>query len=287
MTTDISQRFIFDDTDIRGDIVSLQHCFKEIIVDNDYPPGVAALLGEFLVASVLMSSTIKFEGRLVLQARGKGDLSLLMAEVTHDRQIRGIARYKQDVAEPDMQKLFEGGALAVTIEPTNGERYQSLVPIQSSKLSDCLEHYFEQSEQLATSITLASSQNAVSGLLLQQLPRQLVTDVAERANQWQHVTVLTNTLTDDELITLPGTEVLNRLFVEEQIRLSDENNIQFRCTCSTQRTARALVLIDAAELDAMFEETSVIEMNCEFCSKQYAFSRETLTEVLEGERNIN
>jgi molecular chaperone Hsp33 len=284
LAIDVSQRFIFDDTDIRGDIVSLSGCFKEIITDNDYPPGVAALLGEFLVASVLMSSTIKFEGRLVLQARGKGDLSLLMAEVTHDRQIRGIARYKQDVSTPDMQTLFAGGALAVTIEPANGERYQSLVPIAGSKLSDCLEHYFEQSEQLSTSITLASAHDAVSGLLLQQLPSQLVT---ERANQWQHVTVLTNTLTDEELITLSGTDVLSRLFVEEQVRLLDENNIQFRCTCSTERTARALVLIDSAELDAMFDETAVIEMNCEFCSKQYAFSRQTLTEVLEGERNIN
>lgn len=287
MTKDISQRFIFDDSDIRGDIVSLQHSFKDISESNDYPPGIAALLGEFLVASVLMSSTIKFEGRLVLQARGQGDLSLLMAEVTHDRQVRGIARFKQDVSAPDMQQLFDGGALAVTIEPNNGERYQSLVPIQSSKLSDCLEHYFEQSEQLSTSITLASTANNVSGLLLQQLPRQLVSDEVQRENQWQHVKVLTNTLTDEELLTLPGTEILSRLFVEEPIRLLDENSIEFRCTCSTERTANALVLIDAAELDAMFEETAVIEMNCEFCSKQYEFSRESLTAVLEGERNIN
>ena len=140
MTINFSQRFIFDAADIRGDFVQLGSTFQEILAINQYPEAVAQQLGEFLVASVLLSSTIKFEGRLILQIKSEGQIPLLMVETTHDRKIRGIVRLREDVQDysSSFRELFRDGSLAVTIEPDKGERYQSLVPLTGDNLAGCL-----------------------------------------------------------------------------------------------------------------------------------------------------
>ena len=154
---DSSTRFVFVDADVRGNIVRLGDSFKQMTAPHDYPREVQELLGEFLAAALLLSDTIKFEGRLTLQANGQGNIRLLMAEVTHECAVRGIAQL-EDAAPANVFKdknllqllsdgKLSGGTLTVTVEALGRERYQSIVPLLGETLAECLESYFQQSEQ--------------------------------------------------------------------------------------------------------------------------------------------
>jgi molecular chaperone Hsp33 len=282
MLNNFSQRFIFDKADIRGDLVRLDTTYQEILSAQDYPEVVANLLGEFLVAGILLGATIKFKGRLILQVKSQGLIPLLMVEVTHDRKVRGIARTAADfkASAPEFDQLFLDGSMAVTIEPDEGERYQSLVPLDGDTLSICLEHYFAQSEQLSTSISLTAHEGKAAGMLLQQLPKQLVENDSERETQWQHASILGSTIKPGELVTLAPQTILWRLFSEDTIKLLPVDEVEFRCSCSAQRTAGALLALDPVELESIFEEDERIRVNCEFCQRDYEFTRESMAELL-------
>ena len=278
--SDYSQRFLFDDTDIRGEIVQLDASFQGVVARHDYPPAVARLLGEFLSASVLLGSTIKFDGRLVLQARGNGELKVVVAECRHDGSIRGIARLGETVDGQDFAALLGEGTLVMTVEPAVGKSYQSLVPLTGASLAACLEYYFQQSEQLMTKIWLSADSQRAGGLLLQQLPRQLVMDPEARVRQWERAVILADTTRPEELLDLAAETFLQRLYAAEPIRVQSPSPVNFSCSCSAARTANALVLLGKDEVDSLFADMPEVVMGCEFCGERYHFTRESLAEVL-------
>jgi len=289
MLKDSIQRFLFQKLDIRGQWVHLDTSYQEILGIHPYPEAVARLLGEFLAASALLGSTLKFQGRLVLQVRSSGEVSLLMAEVTHeevthDRQLRGIARMPDVAVSQEFNTLLKDATLVVSVEPKDGERYQSLVPLSGANLAECLGQYFEQSEQLQTFIKLTSSDDSVAGILLQQLPKQLVLDESERENQWRHAVILAKTLEQEALLTLSSEKLLQGLYADDAIKLLDADSVVFKCSCNSERTANALMIVGPAELESMFEETPEIEMACEFCRRKYCFTRESLGDTLRRDK---
>jgi len=275
--SDASQRFIFEGTDVRGQVTQLHDSFLQVISNQPYPSIVSRLLGEFLAAAVLLSSTIKFQGSLILQVRSDGQIPMLMAESTQDQEVRAIARVDDNI-DPNatFDQLFTKGMLAITIEPDRGERYQSLVPLNGKNLASCLEHYFEQSEQLQTWVRLAADDQQAGGFLIQQLPAQLVREPLTRIQQWQHLLSLAHTLRDSEVLYHPTDETLSKCFPDAQIRVFESTPITFACSCSEERTARALNMIDPAELESMLIEMGTIDTRCEFCGQQYHFTRELL-----------
>ncbi|MBL4682051.1 MAG: Hsp33 family molecular chaperone HslO [Pseudomonadales bacterium] len=284
MLKDSIQRFLFQKLDIRGQWVHLDMSYQEILGIHPYPEAVARLLGEFLAASALLGSTLKFQGRLVLQVRSSGEVSLLMAEVTHDRQLRGIARMADVVLSQEFNTLLKEATLVVSVEPKDGERYQSLVPLSGANLAECLVQYFDQSEQLQTFIKLTSSDDSVAGILLQQLPKQLALDESERESQWQHAMMLAKTLKQEELLILSSEKLLQGLFADDAIKLLEAESVVFKCSCNSERTANALMMVGPTELESMFEETPEIEMACEFCHRKYCFTRESLGETLRKDK---
>jgi molecular chaperone Hsp33 len=295
MSEETSLRFIFEDTDIRGDFVRLNESYREIIKVHDYPERVANLLGEFLVASVLLSGIIKYKGRFVLQIRSEGKIPMLMVEATHDKKIRGIARLstslgadgepqKVDIeADADFAVLFAKGTLVVIVDPSNGEQYQSVVPLEGNSLESCLIHYFAQSEQLGTSIKLAADGVNAAGFLIQQLPAQLVPKKQAREAQWDHHLILGNTVKAKELLELEGSVLIRRLYGEEKIRVMATEAVKFECNCSTERTGEALIAIDPVELEELLSELGSISMRCEFCQTNYEFDRESLADLVRGD----
>lgn len=269
----LARKFIFEQADIRGEIVHLDSAYRDILAIHQYPPGVARLLGEFLAASVLLSTTIKFEGRLVLQAQDGAELSLMMAECSNTLEVRGIARGAQSATGEDFPELLAGGHLAITIEPHEGQRYQGIVSLDGGSLAACIENYFENSEQLATRLWLASNAQAAAGLLLQQLPEQVTRDTAERERQWEHACTLAETVEKSEVLELAQEALLYRLFHEDRVRLFRGNPVRFACSCSRERCHNALLSIGPTELVRLLDEDGEVKMDCEFCNAQYRFER--------------
>lgn len=277
---DRSLRFLFEDTDIRGETVHLGDAYRDIIALHQYAPAVSKLLGEFMAAAVLLSTTLKFEGKLILQARSEGQIPLLMVECSNALEIRAIARGADQATSTNFEQLLSNGQLVITIDPDQGQRYQGIVPLTGGSLAHSLDSYFEHSEQLGTRVWLAADGQRAAGLLLQQLPAQLIQDTAERSQQWAHASSLAETVQDDELLALPTQTLLYRLYHEEPVRLFEPAAVAFRCSCSRQRTYNALASLGPSEVEDLLQELGRITMDCEFCNQQYHFSREDMGEVL-------
>lgn len=276
---DQSHRFLFEDADIRGESVRLGKAYRDILAIHQYAPGVSRLMGEFLAAAVLLSNNLKFEGRLILQARSAGQLPLLMAECDHTLGVRGIARGAEEATASDNAHLLAGGQLVITIDPDRGQRYQGIVPIEGASLAASIDAYFKQSEQLKTRLWLAADGERAGGLLLQQLPAQVVATEDARADQWQHACTLAETVAEEELLALDTEHLLVRLYHEDALRLFEPAPVRFQCTCSRERTLGALATIDPAEIEDILSEMGAVTMDCEFCQARYIFERRHLTEL--------
>ena len=276
-------RFLFDDSDIRGELITLDSAYRQVLANGDYPAGVARLLGEMLAATGLLSGTLKFEGALILQARGAGDLSLIMADCTRQHSLRAIAKVNanSDPDTGDLGELLNGGHLAITVDPTGGERYQGIVPIEHHTLAGCIEGYFRQSEQLPTKLWLFADGRRAGGLLLQALPAQLQT-AEDTMTYWQHLTLLADTLSAPEFLATDPRTLLQRLFHQEKVRLLASTDMAFACSCSEARTAQMLASLGETEVRAIFREQGMVEVTCEFCHQQYRFDSHKI-EAIFGE----
>lgn len=269
---DLLQRFIFESAPVRGEIVHLNHSYQEIMSQHDYPPLIRVLLGEALAVVTLLSALIKGDGRLTLQFRGTGKLKLLLAQCDHLFNIRGIVQHDGDLSASDLQEAQQQGVLAIMInsETPQSSKYQGIVSWQGESLTQAIEGYFSQSEQLPTRLWLSVTETSVAGLLLQVLPQEkpeLFT------NQWEHLTILTDTITPKELIELNNEDVLHRLYSEEQVRLFDGAPVHFKCTCSVERCENAILILGQEEAAQELEQKQIITVTCEFCNKAYDFDR--------------
>lgn len=287
---DLLHRFLFEQSDIRGEIVSLQDSYQTVLANHKQfapllSPAINTLLGEFLSAAALLSATLKFDGIITLQAKPKtpGPLELIMADCTRHNNLRAVARLNEHRAPASVEQcgfraLLEGGFLVITIDPAKGERYQSVIAIEHDSLSDCLNTYFQQSEQLPTRIWLAADGKRTSGLLLQALPLQLQSS-EQRSELWQNLTLLADTLKADEQLALGHEEQLHRLFHQETLQLFEPTAQQFCCSCSRTRTANMLMSLGKEEVDAILKEQTNIEISCEFCHYVYQFSAAQATQL--------
>ncbi|WP_323113520.1 Hsp33 family molecular chaperone HslO [Pseudomonas guariconensis] len=282
--TDFTQRFIFDDRDIRGEWVALDQSYAEVLARHPYPQPVAALLGELMAATALLVGALKFDGLLVLQARSQGPIPLLMVECSSDRDIRGMARYEADQipADATLAQLMPDGHLTLTIDPIKGQRYQGTVDLDGANLSECFTNYFVQSQQLNTRFWLDANGGKARGLLLQQLPVDRERDDEEREGSWQHVVALAGTLKPEEW-ALDNETLLHRLYHEDAVRLFDIEPLRFHCSCSRERSGNALVSLGEEDAKALVEECGgKVEIDCQFCNERYFFDASDVAQLFAG-----
>jgi molecular chaperone Hsp33 len=286
-------KFIFEGQPVRGMLVRLTDSWRDLLqrrvqANTEFAQPVRALLGELAAAATLMQANIKFDGALVLQVQGDGPVKLAVAEARSDLAFRVTATVIGDVPTgaslEAMVNLHGKGRCAITLDPQSnqpGRRpYQGVVPLYGDrreplqKLSEVLEHYMLQSEQLDTKLVLAANDEVAAGLLIQRLPavRQAQDD---RQEAYERIAMLASTLTAGELLELSADTVLHRLFWEESLRrfepLAGDNGPHFACSCSRERVANMLMSLGAEEVDGIVSEQGRVEVACEFCGKQYRF----------------
>lgn len=273
---DTLQRFLFDEFPVRGELVHLDASWQEVLRRHEYPDAVRNLLGEMLTASVLLSSTLKFEGSLLIQLQGSGPVRLAVAECTSDKTLRGLAQWDGDVDNKSFDELVGAGTLAITIDPEVGERYQGVVDCKQGSLTAAIEDYMSRSQQISTRIWLTSNPLSTAGMLLQQMPGQTNEfdfDNSENAEDWNRITHLAATIQAHEMLELPFQEILYRLFHEEDLRVFEKQIVSFRCSCTHERVRDMLRMIGIAEVRSILDEQGKIGVNCQFCNHYYEFDR--------------
>ena len=279
MQSDLLHRYIFDQLDVRGELVQIEQTFNDIIGKHDYPDPVKQLLGELLVATSLLTATLKFEGDIAVQLQGDGPVKYAVINGDHNQNMRGIARMQGEITGNSIQDLMGKGYMVITITPTKGERYQGIVPLTSDNLAACLEDYFEQSEQLKTRLWFATKTSGESlkaaGLFLQVLPVN-----KEKSKQdFVHLEALSNTIKDEELLDLDAQTVLTRLYHEDNPQLFEPQEINFVCGCSRDKTINALVNVGQDELLAQVAEEGEVNISCHYCLTNYRFEEQEIKAI--------
>jgi molecular chaperone Hsp33 len=290
-------KFLFDGLPVRGAIVRLTDAWTEILArrqantdGGEWPLPVRELLGEMAAAGVLMQSNIKFNGALILQVYGDGPVKVAGAEVQHDLSLRATAKVvgaiSPDARLAQLVNVGNKGRCAITLDPKDrfpGQQpYQGVVPLYGDhgekldKLSEVLQHYMLQSEQLDTTLVLAADGNVAAGLLIQRLPVEgegnLKNEDEIGLNEdYNRISILASSLKRDELLTLDVDTILRRLFWEEKVLRFEPQTPRFACTCSRERVANMIRSLGRDEADGIVEERGEIEVGCDFCGRQYRF----------------
>lgn len=299
-------KFLFEGLPVRGMLVRLTDGWREAMARREaagtaFDPPVRALLGEMAAAGVLMQGNIKFNGSLVLQIHGDGPVKLAVAEVQPDYAFRVTAKVQGTVpADARLEALLNvhgKGRCAITLDPKDrlpGQQpYQGVVPLHGDRreplqeLSQVLEHYMLQSEQLDTRLILAADDQVAAGLLIQRLPVEGEGNLGGARNEddiglsegFNRIAHLASTLRRDELLELDADTILRRLFWEETVRLFEPvvsdaagtSGPRFACSCSRERVGRMLQGLGREEVDSIVAEQGQVEIGCEFCGAMYRF----------------
>ncbi len=276
------QQFLLNDLDVRGAFVHLDSAWQTVLARRSYPEKIAALLGEATVATLLMSTHIKYNGQLILQLQSPADLSLLIVQNDNRHHFRALAQYRGE-ANAGLKTLADGGLIAIIIEAEKGkEPYQGVVGIDSDRLSDNLETYFNQSEQLQTLLVLRADKTQAAGILLQVMPGA---DIDE--DTWQRLRHLCETLNLEELKTADSETMIKRIFAEDDKTVYPPETAAFQCSCSSARTLAMLANLSEAELQEIVEAGESVSIGCDFCGQSYDHDAATISALLSNKLHPN
>lgn len=280
---DSRHRFILEKAQVRGVLVRLDETWQEVLSRAEYPPNVQQVLGHAMAAMPLLASMIKFTGKLTLQARGSGPLTLLVVQGNADGGQRGLARWKQEPPLKPLEKIFGDATLTIQIESgEGGDVYQGVVGIEGDLLQDALAGYFENSEQLPTRLWLACTENEAAGFMLQQLPVE-DKERADREDDWQRVNLLADTIEQDELFEKEIEQLLHQVFAEDDIRVFEPELLRFECGCSRARTAGLIAGLGHEEAIDILKKQGQIEITCEFCNSKNTFDSIDVEAIFRGD----
>lgn len=276
MNPDSLQRFIFEHYPVRGEIVRLNDSFKTIMEQHAYPNIIQKLLGETLAAATLITATIKFKGQLTLQFQSSGPIKMLVAKCNDKSEIRGLAQWQQKVLPDEIEKAFGMGNLVITLDRDDVvQPYQSIVPLQHRRVTEAIEYFFMQSEQLATRLWVIVGDHEAAGLLLQTLP----SDKPEDKEHFWRFAARVDAAFSETIFHQDNNDVLKNIFAEEDVRVFEVKPVTFRCNCTTARMENAIRTLGEAEAMHILKKKREIVVTCEYCNNHYAFDREYVERI--------
>ncbi len=312
---DLVHRFLFEQLDIRGQVVRLGPMWQHMLEGRKYPEPVIHLFGELMAVGVLIGTGLKHPGRVTLQIQGNGPIDLAVVECAHDLKMRGMvrvgARLEEQLAKlvrknemnalPDasvelvtsghanlaqvlgerisFSDLVGTGKLAISIDnQLTGQIYQSLVPLDGLTVAECFESYFDQSEQVPTHLWLAANETAVGAMLLQKMPNADKRD----ADGWARVDQLASTVAAAELTGLAAEPLLRRLFNEEDVRLQPARTVSNGCKRDLSKVEAMLRSLGRKELDSTLVEHGEIVVRDDMCNFEYRFDANDVARLFDA-----
>ncbi|HEX7761405.1 MAG TPA: Hsp33 family molecular chaperone [Caulobacteraceae bacterium] len=290
---DLVAAFQIENQPVRGRIVRLGAAVDEILTRHDYPLPVANLLGEACALAAVVGASLKFEGRLIVQAQGDGPVRYVVVDYDTEGSLRGYCRYDPErvtevsggLMAPGAKTLLGQGVFIMTVDQgADMDRYQGVTPIEGETLALCAEQYFAQSEQTPTRVRLAVGQAdtgeglkwRAGGLIIQNIAEDDARGPTEEA--WITAQALFITVGEDELIdpTISSDTLLFRLFHEDGVRMFEPRALKAFCRCSEERITSVLQSFPAEDRASMVEDDGRIRVTCEYCSRVYELTPEAV-----------
>ncbi len=279
-------KYIFKNAPLRLVGAEMHDGWKEMIQFQHLPPAIVKLLGEFTAGTLLLASTIKFDGSVMLQVQGSGAIGLLVVEIRGGTQIRAMAKVRIDAViteNSSVQELINAdndGKCIMVLDPKDRKQdeapYQGIVELKGNSVSEILENYMRTSEQLDTRIVLAANEEKIAGILLQKMPESGGKEAAnEDADAWDRTCQLLNTATQKELLTpyyLP--ELIGKIFWQEDVAALGSKAVEFSCTCDREKTDNLLRSLGRADLEDILKTEGKIEVRCQFCNRVQLYTAE-------------
>ena len=299
------QPFQIENRSARGRLVRIGSLIESVTARHEYPWPVTVLLSEMLALTAVVAGALKFDGVLTLQTKGDGPIKTLMADITSDNEMRGYAQFDQQhfhnsnafgmSLQSPVAELLGAGYLAFTVDQgPDTDRYQGIVELVGRTLTDCAHAYFHQSEQLQAVIKLAtlpanSPGPGAAALMVQRLPGDGRTTMSgdveedEADDAWFRTVALMGSCTNEELLDndLHPHKLLFRLFHEEGVRVYPTFPVHHVCRCSRERVENIILTLPDEEVQDLLKERGKVEVNCEFCSRNYTFSGEDIQNMRE------
>lgn len=287
----IIQNFMLDSSAIRGRVVRLGGMLDKVIVAHELPDPVSSIMAEMICLTTLLSSMLKFEGVFILQVQGDGPLSMMVCDVNSDGHTRACCNLNQEKYDaldidkkqgPTLRDLIGKGHMAFTVDQgPNTDRYQGIVALDGDNLEACVQHYFEQSEQIETVARMAVEKDGdgkwnAGAIMLQRFPLDddgIQNEIKDKDNEdWVRSTILLKTCKDEELLDqkLHEDTLLVRLFHEEGVVMLDTSSFEAKCRCSENRLLSVLATMPKDDIEHITDEDGKISMTCEFCKTIYA-----------------
>jgi molecular chaperone Hsp33 len=287
---------------VRGRIVRMGAVIDDILSRHDYPDPVSALVAESVALTAMLGTALKFDGKFIVQTKTTGPVQMLVADFVSPGGVRGCAKFSKprvdELEKPDQRQLLGEGILGMTVDQGQDmERYQGIVPLNNSTLTDAAHAYFQQSEQIPTRLRVAAGPLLARGekqthwragaILVQHLPSEggsspiaeMQGDAPEEArieveedDNWVKAKLLLDTVEDHELLdpTLTAEEILYRLYHEDGVTVYPAIPISRHCTCSCETVSSMLQNFSSTDRADMVKD-GAIEVTCEFCSTPYQF----------------
>lgn len=305
--------FQLDRSDIRGRVARIDGVLDRVLGQHDYPAPIESLVAEMVVLTALIGQSLKLRWRLSLQVRGKGAVRMIATDYYapdadgNPARIRGYAsfdRERLEVDAPGFAQIGEGYFAMIIDQGPDMRPYQGLTPLAGGSLAACAEAYFAQSEQLPTRFAVSFGRSTLpggpeswraGGVMLQHLPKAsphaieastgeggllAAIDIlqGDQAEDWTRSNILLDTVEEMELIgpTVDPTDLLIRLFHEEQPRVYDPQPLAFGCSCSEDKVRQSLSIYSAKDIATMTTDEGTVTADCQFCGAHYVLDPATV-----------
>jgi len=270
MSANTIDRFLLEDLDIRGALVRLDSVWQQLLSGRAYPDPVIDLLGQMSVTTLLLANNLKQAGRLTIQLRGDGPISLLVIDCTADLNVRCMAQHAADITDGSLRALLGEGQLLLSLDsPAMRAPYQSIVPLVGTTIAEVFEHYLMQSEQLASRFFLAASPHGAAGFFVQKMPLADARD----ADGWTRVEALASTVTRDELLALPGEQLLLRLFNDETVRVFAARPVTHTVPEDWEKISNMLRTLGREEVYSVLKARGEVLIRDDLGNREYRFDK--------------
>lgn len=260
--------FVFESLPVRGAIIQLDATWQRLQRGHDYSSPVRNTLGHAAAATALLAQSLKANSSVTLQITGDGPMSMLVMQCSSELTLRGLASAQDDTAELDYVDLVASARCAITVKNPSAERpYQGIVEVGGDSLAASLEAYYARSAQVPSHLVLVADDSICGGLLLQQMPGQALPD----SDSWTRLGLLASTLRLADLRSGVGTDLIGKLFAEDDVRVFDACGARFHCPCSRKRAANVLKLLGAEECESACRDQGRLVVTCEYCGRPERF----------------